>query len=368
MIEYRELIKKVKEDIYANPDEYILIRLQSIFDNLLKYIEDGIMFSNEANTFNVPYKGIGTKKGIGAAVYKNTQTSLEIIKSYLSGDFNVCNKRMDEWWKHQFQNDRHGLPATSISSGEYFFRIRQFDDTQRKIKRCDLFHVPFEKRGKISTNRYSVLGYPCLYLGRSIYTCWEESHRPNLNSFFVSAFRLSSTIPQMYFLDFRLDRKTFVSEYAFRKYLCNMPMIIACSLRVNSYSNQFKPEYILPQLLLYKLIVPSDKITNWEGVIYSSTQVEDDFGITNINCELADNIVIPIQKNAEKGWCEELCKKFEMTEPTNYEYELIKNPPQSTTIIGTTLKINGSLSPFDLMEERLKRPDLFKKIDYQTGK
>ncbi len=368
MIEYRELIKKVKEDIYANPDEYILIRLQSIFDNLLKYIEDGIMFSNEANTFNVPYKGIGTKKGIGAAVYKNTQTSLEIIKSYLSGDFNVCNKRMDEWWKHQFQNDRHGLPATSISSGEYFFRIRQFDDTQRKIKRCDLFHVPFEKRGKISTNRYSVLGYPCLYLGRSIYTCWEESHRPNLNSFFVSAFRLSSTIPQMYFLDFRLDRKTFVSEYAFRKYLCNMPMIIACSLRVNSYSNQFKPEYILPQLLLHKLIVPSDKITNWEGVIYSSTQVEDDFGITNINCELADNIVIPIQKNAEKGWCEELCKKFEMTEPTNYEYELIKNPPQSTTIIGTTLKINGNLSPFDLMEERLKRPDLFKKIDYQTGK
>lgn len=367
MITYNELISKIKTDIYANPDEYILIQLDNILSNLLIYTSDGVSYCNGTETFEVPYKGDNANKGIGVVIQRTAENAKTIIRCYLSGDFNQCNKIMDEWWENQFKNNRHGLPATSITPNDYLYRIRINDIVGRKARRADLFHVPFQHRGKISTNRYSVLGYPCLYLGRSIYTCWEESHRPALNNFYVSAFKLSESIDIMYLLDFRLIRKSFRNIYDFKRYLCNLPMIIACSLRVNTYSDKFKPEYILPQLLLHKLIVPQDKITNWEGVVYSSTQVEDDFGLTS-DCELADNIVIPIQKNNNSGWCEVLCNKFELTSPTNYEYELIKNPPQSTTIDGSTLKINENKSPFALLEDRLKSPDKFKHIDSNTGK
>lgn len=45
-----------------------------------------------------------------------------------------------------------------------------------------MFHIPFELRGKAATQRYSIPGLPSLYLGSSCYICWEELHRPDLNT------------------------------------------------------------------------------------------------------------------------------------------------------------------------------------------
>ena len=55
----------------------------------------------------------------------------------------------------------------------YFFRARFFQDKNDKTYR-DMFHIPLNMRGRVSTQRYSSPGYPCLYLGTSVYACWEE--------------------------------------------------------------------------------------------------------------------------------------------------------------------------------------------------
>lgn len=62
---------------------------------------------------------------------------------------------------------------------------------QTKFKPLDLFHVPFEKRHLIGNNRFSLSGLPCLYFGSSIYGCWEEMNRPNLDYCFTSRFDLT---------------------------------------------------------------------------------------------------------------------------------------------------------------------------------
>ena len=65
-----------------------------------------------------------------------------------------------------------------------FFRIHVSEAKREVTSRKDIFHVPFEKRGSIKSNRYSIPGLPCLYLGTSLYTCWEEMNRPNFDSIF----------------------------------------------------------------------------------------------------------------------------------------------------------------------------------------
>ena len=56
------------------------------------------------------------------------------------------------------------------------------------LHRNDLFHIPFELRHMVATQRYSMPGLPCLYLAGSIYTCWEEMGRPPLHELQCAAF------------------------------------------------------------------------------------------------------------------------------------------------------------------------------------
>lgn len=64
------------------------------------------------------------------------------------------------------------------------YRMRRMEN-RRDVSNKDLFHIPLNKRGIVNTNRYSAPGYPCLYLGTSIYACWEELGRPPMSQSIV---------------------------------------------------------------------------------------------------------------------------------------------------------------------------------------
>jgi len=69
-----------------------------------------------------------------------------------------------------------------------FYRIREGDHRapaggdSRKAK-SELFHIRDAKRSKISAHRYSVSGYPCLYLANGFELCWFESGVPKKFSY-----------------------------------------------------------------------------------------------------------------------------------------------------------------------------------------
>ncbi len=68
-----------------------------------------------------------------------------------------------------------------------FYRVRT--DEIETDSRLEMFHLPFSKRYIAKPQRYSVLGLPYLYLGKSVQVCWEEMGKPNYQEMSLPNFR-----------------------------------------------------------------------------------------------------------------------------------------------------------------------------------
>lgn len=105
------------------------------------------------------------------------------------------------------------------------------------------------------------------------------------------------------------------------KVLCTIPLVIACSIKVLEPEDNFKPEYIVPQLVMLALVDDIKKI----GCAYTSTRKNKFFDNWKDAGKL-DNIALPVKNIQENNLCTKLCGYFEITDATNYEYELLKQP------------------------------------------
>lgn len=132
----------------------------------------------------------------------------------------------------------------------------------------DIFHNPFNNRHIIPTNRYSIPGFPCLYLSGSILGCWIEMDKPDIDKLSVSRFEADKDLKilDLATLPHQID-KFDASEY---KYLVTWPLICACAIRVKDNNRTFKSEYIIPQLLLQLL----REIKDIDGIRYFSVKTE----------------------------------------------------------------------------------------------
>ena len=156
----------------------------------------------------------------------------------------------------------------------YLFRATTVPDNQ-PYPRERIFHTPYNLRSCVSTNRYSIAGFPSLYLGTSLELCCEEIHLNPHKGFGIAA-RFEPNGYQMYqdrpisFIDLaikpqdflriqvdnsskkgrRVNEETLLNPDARGAYLFWYPLIAACSfIRVNR-DTPFAAEYIIPQLLM----------------------------------------------------------------------------------------------------------------------
>ena len=68
-------------------------------------------------------------------------------------------------------------------------------ETDFNLERKELFHIPYDKREYASSERFSVAGYPCLYLSSQYEICWCECHKPK--KFALAAFEVPQTRDDM---------------------------------------------------------------------------------------------------------------------------------------------------------------------------
>lgn len=207
--------------------------------------------------------------------------------------------------------------------GESFYRMRVVED-KRSLEVGELFHIPFSKQGKVETQRYSVSGLPCLYLGNSLYGCWEEMKRPTLQSCMFS--RCEST-KEFSCIDLVIP-DALDSDEELRNLLVTIPLIIACSVKVGKEHEDdvFKPEYIMPQTLL-QIVSMNDEgnkqMNRTDGIIgirYKSVCQNIEFGFPE---DKFDNVVIPAKFNGLE-YDQRLCELFKITKPTCEEFERIR--------------------------------------------
>ena len=287
-----------------------------------------------------------------AKVANNRHYMSKVVRSYLLGRHSTAYTQLKNVLK---SND--DLYVTEIAKDELYYRMRSFEK-RRGLSRKDLFHIPMTKKRIIKTQRYSAPGYPCLYLGKSIYGCWEEMHRPNTETTMISCFKSQRNFKV---LDLRVPTlKDFFNDT--EKYLQLFPFIIACGILVRNYEDVFKPEYIIPQLLIEWVIDRNhSKEQPLLGIYYTSVNRNSDFYLLDHEW---DNLAIPVQNAmSSEEFCPVLKELFHSTKPTCYEYEHVQgninatgywdNGPKRKDPEG--LKDDYYMSLFSRMEELLEK-------------
>lgn len=294
----------------------------------------------------------------------------------------ICNKIRDI-----VSNSMKGMPSTSFTqihrllNGYYgeqkkidilatlltvppnidFYRMRIMESI-KDVDRSELFHIPITQRGIVKTQRYSSPGYPCLYLGKSIYGCWEEMRRPPMHQCAVTRLKNEG---ELYFIDLTIPS---VEQLKTSSYLKLVPLVIACMIRVDEVNATFKPEYIVPQLLIewilknrkFKL---GDEKKEIHGVAYLSTHLNQDFEFP-MNTFI--NYAIPVfSVNPNNKYCYKLCNTFSLTSPTTNDLEKLKcGYGIDGGILGLSpeeeWQQNYNTSDFGNMEKRLKDETKFK--------
>ena len=173
--------------------------------------------------------------------------------------YNTFSNMMDEL------SDQIPLPYVGEGvnpSFDHLYRVRS-TDTGRNLHRREIFHVPATEREIISTARYSIAGYPSLYLADSLELASREMGHPYAS--IASKFRFNT--PGVFHI---IDLGVRPQDYSFTKqdskdsttrqialgfdytssYVFWFPLIAACSFVRARPSGQFSDEYVIPQLLM----------------------------------------------------------------------------------------------------------------------
>jgi hypothetical protein len=262
----------------------------------------------------------------------------ESIDSYYMGKVNEAYKQLSGGLTTDgilfassklFQDAIHEIPVGDLIS----YRIRIKEDLE--FTKENMFHIPFEKRGKVGTQRYSIPGHPSLYLGDSIFVCWEELNRPQIRDVYACKFRNAQAIKLI-----EINRAsdilrrvsdseltgTGLSSEIFR-FLLTYPLAITSSVKTKDRKDAFKPEYIIPQLFLQFVMEHKKEI---DGIKYYSTRVDYE-RVKNVGTY---NYVFPTREIQELGYCKNLIKKFNFSEPLLWENEKISTEHRSGTFLG----------------------------------
>lgn len=269
----------------------------------------------------------------------------------------VFNETLDEIKYNKLQYER-------TSTEKIFYRARPKSDKQ--YTKSELFHIPFNKRYLVSTNRYSISGTPALYLGENSYTCWEEFDRTEIDEMFFSVFENIGNLNIIEILrieDLLIDiengdiKDSFIHYFILPYFMC-FPVSIACCIKVHNKKGNFKPEYIIPQMLL-EYTTQDDEI---DGIKYPSSKVN----YSKLKFIQAYNYVFPIRESKESGFCPILKSKFKLSHPTSLELEnLLDNPYISKTQMSSGTEIDENSAKISIIEndERYYYNTSFGKID-----
>jgi len=233
----------------------------------------------------------------------------QCIDLYYSGKPSEAYDTLSKTISTRISKNKSMIRIGKYELGESFYRGRIGKDNFLYNKN-EMFHIPFELRGQVATQRYSIPGFPSLYLGKTIYVCWEELKRPDLNMFQVS--RLINTQPIEY-IDLTPPDLTagFYNTKAFG-YMMVWPLIAACSVKVQNPADHFKPEYIVPQLLLQWVRNTNDV----DGIKYNSTNIS---GKKTSLTGQYHNFVFPVKERGVSGLCNELLNSFQISDPISWQ-------------------------------------------------
>lgn len=384
------LIRFSKSGIQRNFKTYqddLVKDMTKVFESYITMIEKFLNEQSnisESELYNKINNNLPYIKSLSEAIKKST---IDFLSGNIRQAYNVFSDILDDLIiRNCLQCLTKNLSHWS-NMGQALFRVRVSDIPISN--REDMFHIPFTKRSLVKTQRYSVEGLPCLYLGTSLYICWQELGTPDLDKLYISAYRTSQEAKELGILDlaYTLDSLRYPETSLFKffddidendaeiqsAYLTLWPLVIACSYVKKERTASFNPEYIIPNLLMQK--ISSDREMNISGIAYYSTKSDkidsDRFGV---------NIVIPPKSSYSEmtsfNFCSHLCQSMISTNPiswsllstlkfnTEIKNEIIEKDIED---IYTTLIKSYGATDFNLLEHKISQHFKFSRIKNPTN-
>ncbi|MBA7673885.1 hypothetical protein ES703_82091 [subsurface metagenome] len=248
---------------------------------------------------------------------------IESISKYLKGFPNQAYKILEECIEN-IKSDFDHLIASDVNTSDIgsLYRMRLGDHL--RYSKDDLFHIPFHKRYKVATQRYSISGLPCLYLGGSVYICWVEMNKPDYNKIHLSRFEPEKGTLKILDFGYRpgwwaatIDffKQPSKMDEKFRQFIISQaicwPMLAACSIVVEKEDGAFNPEYIITKMIL-EWVRANEEV---DGIRYFSVHEKK----YPLNPKIHHNYVFPVQEIRNEGFCQILKKKFKLTEAASWQ-------------------------------------------------
>lgn len=207
-----------------------------------------------------------------------------------------------------------------------FFRVRtkKKEDKETIISDVEhMLHLPYDKRHKASSMRFSVEGKPGLYLGTTTYVCSNECRWNKEDELYSAIFIPNESGKKLKILNLTISQALINGMYnrgidtgdtALRKYQLQVsmlkifPIVLATSYDIEDNEN-IKYQYLLSQMLM--------KIANKngiDGIAYLSMQGKDEFQYPQ-----GVNLAFPAYDISEKKQYSDICKGFDISKPIFYE-------------------------------------------------
>lgn len=287
---------------------------------------------------------------------------VDAVDQYLNGFpskafclFNALMRVLTQTPLHIYQKsdmDPFAAPSRRGADVLKLYRAVRVDDN-KIYQRKRVFHTPYDLRSKVSASRYSIAGYPSLYLGTSLNLCCKEIHvDPYKKNTLAARFELERHVadsninirvielgikPQ----DFLRNREQNEFSRTFGRfvarelldssrvrsaYLLWYPLIAACSYIRTNKRDPFAAEYIIPQLLM--------QWVRGELMAYHDSDPRQLIGIRYFSCasvkasDMGFNYVFPTnghQISDALPYCDVLARAFRLTAPVYiHEYDSVQ--------------------------------------------
>ena len=312
---------------YSWDDKDFIKSLEEMFELYL--------LSIEKYSFNILNKGEINQ------IKKVTNLILNVVKEYLNGFPSKAFKNFEELMEilgtHELKTYKKSIiehfeePLSNFALKLY--RIVRIDKNSVEYVRSRVFHAPYSIRKKISNYRYSIAGFPSLYLSTSLKLCCQETSCKSNDNFIASRFEMNQNYEDHHIdirvielgvkpQDFlnnnatsmrRISQKIKNDSVFCKSYLFWYPLIAACSFIKNDTNSKFYCEYILPQMLMQwarlNSITVSSNSKSLIGIRYFSCASKE-------ASEYGFNYVFPTSGQQNNNlFCNTLTKIFRLTKP-----------------------------------------------------
>ena len=349
-METAELLTRISLPKKFSSNRFVIAeKFKDETNRYLTFLEDynDFVLDNEKNE-----KVLSAREEIITTAHSVVEKLDRIFYYYERADFKIVQETMDSLM-NQLKDDLFtGVLSDRVmvnyngklcftgfrtTRGQKFYRIRAVDSKSKYIEEntAELFHIPLSKRAYSNNERFSLAGFPGLYLSTMLPLAWQECGYPKQyyysqyeyvfeKDFNTKKIDCSKELNLLMFyspIEMR-EWGEFVKHTNFesiiKRYLKSYPLILACSFVNQSGKVPYKQEYIVPQLLM-----------QWIQRNNSTVQGIEYFSCVDMQTQsrkwCAYNIAIPaLPPFDECGYSIRLKKKFRWTKPCYYKLPIFE--------------------------------------------